>query len=557
MKDRILRIATALLGAAAATSAQQGDAPTTSVRSLLPFALPSLQRGDAVTTALPDDRRGDAPFGLSAGGYAEPPTWLLPLLEQRHRDAIDAGRLRLSMVGDDGKRTGERLGDRLLLNGRRSDVDACNRELDMIAAQIGRPIEVTAWQLPLPDGPLPSTTWTAARLQQAMQQTTPLWTVRGRTRSGGALRLASERGRSHLRDIDVEVAEKSHISDPKLDVVFAGARATLVAHALPGDELVLSGSWLLSEPVAMHEQPIGSGPNSETVDLPEHRTAMATFAGRIGSGGALVVAGRGGPVGPDGFLLVVAARYLSPPPGEVAPDLLVRPVTALLQWPMLRRPQLEWRRPGQDEDPFPAQQVGLTRSDLEALLPLRPDAEVTVTNQLVVVSGNAEACRLVDTMLQQQTAAIRPAAWQVRATAAGGKPLELVQPILNDRAAAAFVGRERAVVHDFEVEIAARAAAANPVIGIARSGLWFGATTTAIGAGHHVTGSWSLAAFDAPQVRVHAAAVPLLVQLVDYRLAALPWDAAMATNQEHLLGNGPPWERDGPPTTVSVTLIAP
>ena len=96
-----------------------------------------------------------------------------------------------------------------------------------------------------------------------------------------------------------------------------------------------------------------------------------------------------------------------------------------------------------------------------------------------------------------------------------------------------------------------------PVIGIACSGLWFGATTTVHSSGHHVTGSWSLAASDPPQVRMHAAAVPQMIQIVDYRSTMLPWDAAMATNQEHSLGNGPAWERDGPQTSVSVTLIAP
>jgi hypothetical protein len=563
MRDHIHRIAAALSGAVSALSAQQGEAPTVVVRSLLPFSTPSVHSDVAMTSALFDEHHQEN-LALGSSGRTGAPGWLLPLLQQRHRAAIDSGQLQLSLssepVLEDGEPKGDRVGDQLILSGRRSDVEPCRRDLDAIAALVGRPIEVTAFQLPLPDGALPSPTWTAAQLQQTLQQTKPLWTARGSTRSGGALRLANERGRSHLHDVDVEVAEKAQIADPKIGVAFAGVRATLVAHALPGDELVLSGSWLLSDPVVMHNQPLGKAPGDGSLDLPEHRTALVTFAGRVSTGGALVVAGRGGGVGPDGFLLVIAARYLAPPPGDAAPDLLVRPVSALLPWSMLARPNLEWRRPNDDRELFPVvpYRDGITRTDLQRLMTLRPSTEVTVSDQVLILSGEADACRIADALLQQLAAGVQNAAWHVRATADGKPPLELVQPILNGRSAAAFVGRERAIVRDFEVEIAAKAAIANPVVGVVRSGLWFGATTIAgtAGAGQHVTGSWSLAAFDPPSVRVHEAATPLHIQVVDYRLTTLPWDSVMTTGQDHALGNGPAWESGGPATAVSVKLLA-
>jgi hypothetical protein len=562
MRDLTIRVAAALFGAASATLAQQGEERTLVLRSLAPFAAPALQLGEPICSALPGDQTNDAPLALDAAGDADPAGWLLGLLEQRHRAAISEGRLQLRQsrepVFEDGKQVGERLGPMLVLQGARAAVDACSRELDAIAAVIARPIEVTAYRLPLRDGELPATVWNSTALQQALRDTPPLWTTRARTRSGGALRLGQERGIGHLRDLDTEVAEKAVITDPKVDIAFAGARATLVADSLGGEQVLLRGSWLLSEPVAVHEQEVGKG---VSVDLPEHRTALVTFAGRVDSGGALVVAGRGGPIGPDGFVLVLTARYLAPPPGDIAPDLTVRPVGAFLAAPALRRPAIEWRRPGDDSPTFPVETASesLRPTDLFELLAARGPAEVELEHGMLIVHGDFATCRRADTMLQQLTAALRPVSWQVRATADGSPPLELVQPALGDHATAAFVGSERAVVRDQEVEIAAKASSANPVIGIARSGLAFGGTASPAGdRTFYVDATWTLSVHGKPRQRQHAdAAAPMTLQLVDYRTAVLPWQTLMATGQLHELGTGPAFFAGGPDTAISVRLSTP
>jgi hypothetical protein len=561
MRDLTTRVAAALLGAASATLAQQGEGRVLVLRSLAPFAAPALQIAAPLCTALPGDEATDAPVSLGAAGDEEQATWVLSLLEQRHRSAITEGRLQLRQshepVFKDGEQIGERTRPMLVLQGTRAAVQACSSELDAIAATVARPIEVTAWRLPLRDGELPPTTWSNSALQQALRDTPPLWTTRARTRSGGALRLAQERGLGHLRDLDTEVAEKAVITDPKVDIAFAGARATLVVDTLGGEQLLLRGSWLLSEPVAVHEQKVGA---EVTVDLPEHRTALVTFAGRIDSGGALVVAGRGGPIGPDGFVLVLGARYLAPPPGNIAPELVVLPVGAFLAVPALHRPALEWRRPGDDSPAFPTDPTdhSLRPGDLLELLAARAPAEVELEHGMLIVHGDFATCRRADTMLQQLAAALRPATWQVRVTAEGSAPLELVQPMLGDHAAAAFVGTERAIVHDQEVEIAQKASSANPVIEVARSGLAFGGTASPVGGQRFfLDATRTLSVHAPPRTRLHADAVPMTMQMVDYRTTLLPWQTSMAIGQQHELGTGPAWMEGGPATAISVRLIAP
>jgi hypothetical protein len=559
MNGAILGLALAVASAGVAY-AQQGDEWTVRVRSLLPFARPSLQLPDQICTAIPGDAGSEAPVRLDAAAEQDPPTWVVTLLEQRHRQAVDAGRLSLATTHATSKPTGDdqnRTGGSVILRGRASDVarvrtgselaGCCARPADrshgVAAAAAGR--SAAGHVL----GP--------ATLQQELQRTPPLWTARARTRSGGAVRLADERGIGILRDLDSEVAEQAKLLDPKIDVAFAGVRATFVVDALPPEELVLRGSWLLSEPVALHEQEVCD--RSLTVDLPEHKTAWISFAGRVASGGALVVAGRGGGVGPDGFLLVLGARYLAPSAPDPAPDLLVRPVGALLAAAAPVQMPRSWPRPGEEIPHFVRvdRDGGLANDDLVPLLNVRPPADVLLEGTTLVVHGDALACRQCDALLQQLAGELRAATLQTRALANDAAGLELVQPVFADRAAGAFVGRERAVVKDQEVEIAAKMQAPNPVIGVAYSGLWLGATAARSGDGWHMAGVWSLGAHDEPRERRHVDRVPMVVQLVDYRLTTLPWDAAMAPNVEHALGGGPAWTKDGPATRVSVKLVVP
>jgi hypothetical protein len=313
---------------------------------------------------------------------------------------------------------------------------------------------------------------------------------------------------------------------------------------------------LLSEPVSSLAMPIGT--DRPSVDLPEHRTAYASFAGTILSGGALVVSGRGGPLGPAGFQLVVSARYLAPPAAEAGPDLLVRPVGAFLAGSSAPQPRgIAWRLPSADIPAFErdATDGGLQPAELLRLLHGKQAGSIELFDGVLVARGDVAANPRCNRLLAQLAADMATARLLSRVATGtdGADAIELAQPVLAGQSTAAFVGRERMLIRDFEVEIAARAAASNPVLDTARSGLWLCVRPVANGPTWHVSGSWSLARH---RQHEHNEAQPVVLHQTDVRTTTLPWQAPMPLDQDHVLGNGPAWADNGPPTTLRVRLSA-
>jgi hypothetical protein len=572
MLGTALRVAVALASVAATSSAQQRESngtpadPIVRTRSLAPLAPPHAQRSAPRASAMPRQVDPTAMLPLDTPGEARAPDWVVELLQQRHRGALDDGSLRIELGGgattDDG-RVRAQWQSTVVFAGDRQRVDAAVRDFDALLAIVGRPIEVSVHRLPLADGALPACLWDPATTSKQLQATPPLWTSRAHTRSGAELRLGDQELRGVVADLDVEVAERVTIFDPKVDAAFAGLLADLTVHALPGEGLQLRGSWLLSEPVSSLAMPIGT--DRPSVDLPEHRTAYVSFAGTILSGGALVVSGRGGPLGPAGFQLVVSARYLAPPAAEAGPDLLVRPVGAFLAGssaPQLRG--LAWRLPGVDLPQFAQHDAdgGLNPTELLRLLQGQQPGGVELFDGILIARGDVAANPRCNRLLAQLAADMATArlvsrvATDAAGAAGAADAIELAQPVLGGHGAAAFVGRERMLIRDFEVEIAARAAASNPVLDTARSGLWLCVLPLANGPTWHVSGNWSLARHGAPRPHEHDEVELVVLHQTDVRTTTLPWQAPMPLDQDHVLGNGPAWADNGPPTTLRVRLGA-
>jgi hypothetical protein len=532
----------------------QDDARVVALRSLQPYTVPHVQSGDCAATALPGEAGLDFPLRLEAAPETPPPTWVVAWLERRHARAIDAGTIELRLV-----RSRDHEMPTLAMAGSADAVAACQRDLDALAAVTARPILVEAWALPLGDGELPPTHWATADVERQLRERPPTWTGRATTRSGGGVRLAQERWIGHVRDVDVEVAQDQRISDPKVDLAFAGLRLGLVVHALPDEELLLDGQWLHSEPVALHEQ--SSGPMQPTIDLPEHRTAAVSFSGRIRSGEALAVSGRGGNEGPAAFLLVVRARHGAPPAPPLPDGELVVPVSALTQ----RRSQGQLggacQRPGDDGPAFPefpGPDPGyITGNQLEGLLTTGTigDHPPTVAGDVLCFTGtSAECANLAATLRALQQDLLQQAELRHEVRGPGGTALELALPVLHGRTAAAFVGRERAIVRDHETEIASGAAMTNPVVGAVRSGLWTHVQLRCDTAGWRTEGCWSLAAQAPLRSREHASEPPATMQLPTASLAVFPWDGPFPAGAEQDLGEGPAWTPAGPPTRLFVRL---
>lgn len=564
MLGTALRVAVALASVAATSSAQQREGsgtqtdPIVRTRSLATVAPPHAQRSAPRATAMPSRGEGEPLVPLDTPADPAAPTWLVELLQQRHRGALDDGSLRLELGGaataEDGSQQAL-LHSTLVFAGERQAVDAAVRDFDAVEQAVGRPIEVSVHRLPLPDGPLPASQWDPATTAKLLQSTPPLWTSRAHTRSGAELRLGDQELRSVVADLDLEVAERATILDPKVDATFAGLLADVTVHALPGEGLQLRGSWLLSEAVATTATPIGI--DLATLDLPEHRTAYVSFAGTILSGGALVVSGRGGPLGPAGFALVVSARYLAPPAEANGPDLLVRPVGAFLgSRPALQPRGIAWRLPGSDGMQFAdnGSASGLQPAELLRLLLGKQPGTVELFDGILVARGDVATPRC-NRLLSQLAADMRTARLVSRVGADGETPgIEVSQPVLGGHGAAAFVGHERMLIGDIEVEIAARAAASNPIVQAARSGLWLAVLPIANGTTWHVSGSWSLARHGTPRQHEHREAQTVVLHQTDVRTTTLPWQAPMPLDQDQVLGNGPAWVDGGSPTTLRVRL---
>lgn len=566
MLGTALRVAATLASVAATSLAQQqegsnADDAIVRTRSLSVVATPAAQRTAARATAMPFARGDEPTMPLDATGDAGAPQWAIQLLQQRHRGPLDDGSLRIDIGGgqlqEDGTVAPQRHST-VVFTGKRALVDAAVRDFDALAQATARPIEVTVHRLPLAEGPLPSGPWDPATMARHLQSTPPLWTSRARTRSGAQLRLGDQELRGSVADLAVEVAERATILDPRVDAAFHGMLADFVVHALPGESLQLSGTWLLSEQVASTPMPIAVAGDRPSVDQPDHRTAYASFAGTVLSGGALVVAGRGGPLGPAGFVLVVGARYLAPPAEFVAPDLLVRPVGAFLARPSAPLPLgVAWPTLGFDGEPFARHdgEGGAQPNELVQLLRGKLGGSVDVVDDMLVVRGDVAAAQRCNRLLAQLAADMATVQLTTRVVGdANTPPLELSQPVLGGHSAAAFVGRERMLIRDYEVEIAARAAASNPIVSAARSGLWLRVHLTASGAAWHADGSWSLAVHGEPRLHEHREAQAVVLQRTDVRTTTWPFEAPLPLDQDLPLGNGPSWVQGGTPTTASVRL---
>lgn len=274
----------------------QSDERVIAVRSLLPFMAASLQSDAAISSALPDADLDAARDTTLPGRDPGNTNWLLALLTNRHMDALRSDDLSLTPQAN----------TRIVIAGTKGAVNACLADIDCIAATLTRSIEISAYEINVPNGELPPAFIDGQSLQATIAAAPPRWSARAVTRSGGSVQLGDARWTAYVGDQDAEVAKKTEILDPKVDQLFQGKRLTLTVHALPNDELLLRGAWLTSERIAIEEADIGL--KRAKVHLPFNRTANINFGGRIQNGTGLVVAGRRTDEHGMEFVFLVRAR---------------------------------------------------------------------------------------------------------------------------------------------------------------------------------------------------------------------------------------------------------
>jgi hypothetical protein len=101
--------------------------------------------------------------------------------------------------------------------------------------------------------------------------------------------------------------------------------------------------------------------------------------------------------------------------------------------------------------------------------------------------------------------------------------------------AEAFIGTERALIGDHEVEIAQEASSNNPTVKVVRSGVWSRLTGHAMARNWNVEGLWRSVKQLPSRYRMQSQEPALNMQLPDYKTSTWPWDGPMPLNTEQVL----------------------
>lgn len=295
-----------------------------------------------------------------------------------------------------------------------------------------------------------------------------------------------ESGRSvrYVRDFDVEVAEKANIGDPKFDLFFAGTRVGLcLTPMIDGRCLVRLGLQETEQLKALTPRQL-TGNGLGIVHLPDVRVLELATAAVVPPGGAVLVAGNRNE---RSWLLRVDAGTTTPlqfgaalalPLGNLAVAPLGRGSSRKLD--LARRPgdDRRYREEGQHapdglaaldrrldgqlgNDPERAQTFG-SHVVLLGSHEARGDVEAALRREASTVNATSLTFRVGSVENAEATAALADSA--AIAGLAATLPTEACLATLPDSHFGVRLGREVAFVGDYEVEIAAKAAAANPVV---------------------------------------------------------------------------------------------
>lgn len=151
-----------------------------------------------------------------------------------------------------------------------------------------------------------------------------------------------------------------------------------------------------------------------------------------------------------------------------------------------------------------------------------------------MINGNAAICARAEAALKQLVdAQVLYAELRVHQTEQGAT--SIVQPLLANMQANAFIGTERAVISDHEVEIAENANISNPVVRVMRAGVWSRVTGHAMGRNWNIEGLWRSAEQLPARPHMQVGKPAMAMQLPDYKTSTWPWDGRMETNTPQAL----------------------
>lgn len=387
---------------------------------------------------------------------------------------------------DDGELDLDEQDSLLFVRGSAETVQRIKRAYAEIEALVQRSVTLHAHVIALPEGgaTIPKARLDGAETAALLDAADVIWSGRTSVPVGEPTSLGHHRFVPYLRDVDVEVAQKSSISDPIIRRFSEGLHILASAHALttPGD-VVVEALYSFSEqqgpmqtlPTRVKDQP--------SLDTPHLREMSGAFSGRLASGGSLVVSGWGTAGGPNVAIVLTAELDAMPQTSHIT----ALPISALTSSELGYLPT-SWEDESQGWPTSIAQVANLDSVESEPSLSsdLLQDMITTRLPQF----EESEDCALINTdryLWVRGPAAVRRQAVQLVAqleqrflvddehelTVSGtnGALWSVRTPALRDRWHALFCGSETTVIADYEVEIAQNSAIANPVVRSVFSGI--------------------------------------------------------------------------------------
>lgn len=357
------------------------------------------------------------------------------------------------LLAEDGARAKLRLepgAPPLLARGTPAALEAA-RALCLELDQHGRAleIEIAAWLTP--GAARVGTHPARAVFEAAVRDRQPLGRVR--LRSGGSVTLGESRERDFVAGYEVQVATGSAVSSPRLGAVREGRMLHLrAARARGGQSIVLEGLLDLCELERLED----FDPDTRDLGLlqfPHAAVVQVAFAGAIAPGGVLALQLKGTPFAERDWTLWIEARGRPDAPGHWRlADL------ALLEGSAI---DLPWLEPGGETAPGVGDRAPRTLLHGTSAAAVAQNADqargsqarsplVWASGLLLAPTGETQFWREVEHLLEAgESERLRAGTLRVR-----DADLEVLLPVLAGRPARVLVGRERARLAGYDLQIA-------------------------------------------------------------------------------------------------------
>jgi hypothetical protein len=372
----------------------------------------------------------------------------------------------------------------------------------------------------------------------------------------------------------VEIAQQSSASYPVLDAFFEGTAVALEVHSLASSQdLVLYAQFACGQRRGEPRALLDGNALHPALDVPDLDAMFGTMSGRIASGGAIALCASGHTAGGPQRVLLLSARYSTPPVDASLGGTALLPISALTSNALhvhARTPPITYRIEQENEygvNVDESDQIPWGRVDTDVLMTMvrrvlgdefeNQGGSLSHSGPFLLIHGTRPQQGAVEALLSalQDRILVNAA---LRATAVwseGGTALhDVTMPMLQGRSGLLFRGRETTSLADMGLEVAQEASLHDPKIDLVQSGLWLRMRLTPGTPAPHA--ELSLLVRQASESRRRPLEPARIgdLHLIDVDVASWEHQGALFPDRDLELGDGPQVSIDGRarPTSVRV-----